>query len=431
MPPVNSPVPVLIMPAERHGSLAIARTLGRLGAPVYGYGSKISAVCTSRYLKRSFAGPGEGAEPAAVARRLIEIAQTLGTRAILIPTTDEAAMFTSRHSAALTPWYITADSPAETVATLCSKKRMYYLVKRAGVPTPESSFPESRSDLLRFLDAARLPVMLKGIHGTFLQQRVGRRMYVVETAEELIRLYDLLEDPDNPNLMVQEYIPGADDAAWMFNGYFDADTNCLAAFTGRKLRQFPIHRGLTCMGVCQSNHAVETISRTLLSAIGYRGAVDIDFLYDERDGTYKVIDINPRVGATFRLFVDANGMDVVRALYFDLIGQPRAASEGVEGRGWMVEDLDLVSSLSYWIDGGLAPTDWIRSLRRVRELAYFDRRDPLPFFASWVEDAVRGAAALTAHVKRRFPAKNSSQILSTTSLVGDSSLNSPSSDGRE
>lgn len=414
MRPVDSSVPALIMPAERHGSLAIARTLGRLGAPVYGYGSGIGAVRASRYLKRRFAGPGNDAEPAEVVARLIEIAQTLGERAVLIPTTDETALFTARHAAALAPWYIFAEQPAEMVATLCSKKRMYYLAKRAGAPTPESCFPESRADLLRFLDTAKLPVMLKGIHGNSLQRRAGRRMYVVETAEELIRLYDLLEDPDDPNLMVQEHIPGADDSAWMFNGYFDANSTCLAAFTGRKLRQFPVHRGLTCMGVCQGNRAVESISKTLLGAIGYRGAVDIDFLFDERDGTYKVIDINPRVGATFRLFVDADGMDVVRALYLDLIGRPRAAAGGVEGRGWMVEDLDLVSSLRYWTEGRLAPWDWIRSLRSVGELAYFDRRDPLPFLASWVEDVFRGAAALAAHVKRGAAARDNSRILSTT-----------------
>jgi len=267
MPPAHSSAPVLIMPAERHGALAIARTLGRLGAAVYGYGSGVSAACASRYLKRRFAGPGEAA-PAAVVERLIGIAQTLGTRAVLIPTNDETALLTARYSAALAPWYTFAEPTAETVATLCSKKRMYYLAKRVGAPTPESCFPESRADLLRFLDTARLPVMLKGIHGKSLQQRTGRRMYMVETAEELIRLYDELEDPENPNLMIQEYIPGSDAAVWMFNGYFDRNGNCLAAFTGKKLQQFPVRRGLTCMGVCQGNEAVESMARKLLTAVG-------------------------------------------------------------------------------------------------------------------------------------------------------------------
>jgi predicted ATP-grasp superfamily ATP-dependent carboligase len=240
-------------------------------------------------------------------------------------------------------------------------------------------------------------------------------MFVVETAEELIRLYDELEDPDSPNLMVQEYIPGSDRAVWMFNGYFDRSGKCLAAFTGKKLHQFPVHRGLTCMGVCQGNEAVESTARKLLTAVGYRGAVDIDFLFDERDGSYKVIDINPRVGATFRLFVDADGMDVVRALYLDLTGQPRAASKGIEGRGWMVEDLFLASTLSYCIEGRLPNRDWIRSLRTVRELAYFDRHDPLPLIASGVEDACKAAALLTARGMRHIRTWNSSRVLSTTS----------------
>ena len=46
----------------------------------------------------------------------------------------------------------------------------------------------------------------------------------------------LEERPDNPNILFQEYIPGRDEDVWMFNGYFDRDSRCLAGFTGVKLR---------------------------------------------------------------------------------------------------------------------------------------------------------------------------------------------------
>ena len=36
-----------------------------------------------------------------------------------------------------------------------------------------------------------------------------------------------MEDPDQTNLMLQEYIPGGDDSVWMFNGYSDANSECL------------------------------------------------------------------------------------------------------------------------------------------------------------------------------------------------------------
>ena len=54
---------------------------------------------------------------------------------------------------------------------------------------------------------------------------------------------DKLEDPEIPNLMVQEYIPGLDDQIYIFNGYFDGQSDCRIGFTGNKIRQYPIHVG--------------------------------------------------------------------------------------------------------------------------------------------------------------------------------------------
>ncbi len=75
-----------------------------------------------------------------------------------------------------------------------------------------------------------------------------------------------------------------------------------------------------------------------MQRIGYRGALDIGFRYDRRDGRYKVNDVNPRVGSMFRVFVGSNGMDIVRALYLDLTNQPVISSSPKEGRKWIVED---------------------------------------------------------------------------------------------
>ena len=40
--------------------------------------------------------------------------------------------------------------------------------------------------------------------------------------------------------------------------------------------------------------------------------------------------MNPRIGCTFRLFAATNGMDVARALYLDLTGQPVPAAQAAE-----------------------------------------------------------------------------------------------------
>jgi predicted ATP-grasp superfamily ATP-dependent carboligase len=122
------------------------------------------------------------------------------------------------------------------------------------------------------------------------------------------------------------------------------------------------------------------MTTSFMKAIGYRGILDIGYRKDPRDGQYKVLDINPRVGQAFRMFVSENNLDVVRALYLDLTGQPiQDLSTPREGRRWMIEDYDLTSTFDYFCEGTLSFVDWMKSIRRVEEAAWFSVRDPMPF----------------------------------------------------
>ena len=86
---------------------------------------------------------------------------------------------------------------------------MYFLCKQHSIPTAETVFPHSRDDVIEFLGSAKFPVMLKGIDTQALRQRTGMRMIAVDDAETLLKRYDEMETPAAPNLMLQEYIPGA------------------------------------------------------------------------------------------------------------------------------------------------------------------------------------------------------------------------------
>jgi predicted ATP-grasp superfamily ATP-dependent carboligase len=123
-----------------------------------------------------------------------------------------------------------------------------------------------------------------------------------------------------------------------------------------------------------------------MKTIGYRGILDIGYRYDARDGLYKVLDVNPRIGSTFRLFTGGDGLDVVRALYLDMTGQPVPESQVVEGRKWIVEEYDLVSSVRYLMDGELTPAEWIRSFRGVQETTCFASDDLLPMLTICLQD---------------------------------------------
>jgi D-aspartate ligase len=374
----NVSTPAVVLGGNTHGSLGIIRTLGRLGVPVH-------AVCSpprgpasfSAYCQSTAVWDFAHAKPEHTVRFLLELAQWIGRPSILIPTWDEMAVFAAAQFDALKGAFIYPRQSEALARTLVSKKDMAALARSCGVPTPTIAFPQSLEDVMQYIESARFPVMLKGIDGNKLKERTGKKMVVVYSPRQLREMYVELEDPAEPNLMLQDYIPGGDDSVWMFNGYFNASSECLLGFTGRKLRQTPIHTGMTSLGICLNNEAVEKTTKEFMRTIGYKGILDIGYRFDARDGQYKVLDINPRIGATFRLFVAQNGMDVARALYLDLTGQRVPTSQAREGRKWFVE-LDLKSCLDYRREGNLTLRQWLRSLRGIEEAGYFALDDLAP-----------------------------------------------------
>jgi D-aspartate ligase len=377
---IATPVVVLRgVESASHGALGILRSLGRLGVPVHlvACDSKTPGF-VSRYCKGSLVCNVENGNAEASVKTLLELGKKIGRRSILVPTDDNAVLFVADHAVALREQFLFPPICPDLIREVSSKKGMYYLAKEHGVPTPEAAFPKSRQDVLEFLSRAKFPVMLKAIYGSQLMKISGKKMFIVQTEAELLEKYDALEDHANPNLMIQEYIPGGDDTVWMFDGYFNDRSECLLAFTGKKIRQYPVSQGSTSLGICLQNETVRKTTTEFMKKIGYQGILDIGYRYDARDGLYKVLDINPRIGSTFRLFVAENGMDVARALYLDLTGQQVVPGTAREGRKWVVEDQDLISCLRYHREGNLTFKQWIDSFHGVEEAGFYASDDLYP-----------------------------------------------------
>jgi D-aspartate ligase len=365
-----------------HGVIGIVRSLGRLGVTVHVvHDERWAPADFSRFAGRTFTATLDDHAPDRFLSDLLDVGRQLGRQAILIPVDDVTTLFVDDHAEALAERFTFPNRPAALARTLSSKKELYLLCKRLGLPAPETVFPRSRGDVEAFAQQATFPLVVKAIDPLLLRRSPdGRSVVIVEDANGLLDAYDRMEAASDPNLMLQEYIPGGAESIWMFNGYFDAYSECLVAFTGTKLRQYPPYTGPTCLGVCRWNPTVEQASKDLLKAVDYRGIVDLGYRYDARDGRYKLLDVNPRIGASFRLLA-ASGMDVARALYFDLTGQEVPASSVRDGRRWIVEHHDLLASLVYRRNGELSVAQWVRSLRGVREAAWFAWDDPVPFAA--------------------------------------------------
>src|SRR4029077_7410905 len=96
-----------------------------------------------------------------------------------------------------------------------------------------------------------------------------------------------------------------------------------------------------------------------------------------------------------------DGMDVVRAQYLHLTGQPVHASSMCEGRKWIVEDADLISCLRYYLDGALSLSEWVRGYNGIQEGAWFAKDDLGPFLRMVWTSCTRPFRKLARSVARR------------------------------
>jgi predicted ATP-grasp superfamily ATP-dependent carboligase len=397
---VQSGVPVVIFKLVsdplQHGGLAAARSLGRLGVPVFtAYRDAKSPASRSRYVRASFVLRHGQDQPQYVLSTLREISLLAGSRPVLLPMDDLAAGFVDRFAADLRAHFRFPAQPEGLPAQLSDKRRMDELCRSTDTPVPGARFPRSEGEFMAMAVELGFPVVLKSMDPGLLRARpAAASVAIAHDADEARRLYRAMEVPDEPNFMLQEYIPGGPTSVWMFNGYFDAGSTCRFGIAGQKLRQTPPDTGATSLGICVEAPLVHEQAVRFLEAVGYRGIVDMGFRYDERDGSYRLLDVNPRIGSSFRLFVDREGMDVARALYLDLTDQVVVGAPVHDGRRWMVENQDLVTSWKLLRAGRLGLLEWFRSLRGVEELAWWSRDDLRPVGMMVISTARQAVSAL-------------------------------------
>ncbi len=361
-----------------HGGLGAIRSLGRMGVPVYGVQeSSWSPAAHSRYLRGKVLWQPSGQSADRVRAGLLRLSELIGQPAVLIPTDDAGSIFLAEHAAGLRGRFLFAEPPAGLPRQLAGKQSLHQLCAELGFPTPRSCVPASAAEAARVAADFGYPVVAKLARPW---QSVSRQLStrIVGSASEMGAVWHAARQ-SQAGLMLQEYIPAAPGHDWFFHGYVSAASRCAPACTGVKDRSYPAHAGLTSFGRCVPNAQLREQVAELLAQLRYRGIADLDLRLDDRDGQYKLLDFNPRLGAQFRLFTGPGGLDVVRAAYLDLTGQPVAGADPATGRSFMVESYDPLTAVSYWRAGQLSLRDWLAAAREVDETAWFARDDLRPF----------------------------------------------------
>ena len=384
--------PVLILKTGHYvfdyGGLGIIRTLGMLGVPVFTViEDRFVPAAVSRYLKGIFVWDTSDLSRSRMLEGLERIGRQLKLPTVLIPTDDAGAILIAEEALKLRQWFLFPKLRSDIPRSLADKSRLHALCKQLEVSCPQTILPKSISDVYEFIDTAAFPVVVKPSR-PWLKPKI--RTSVVRSPQALLDVYRRSERQVPSNLLIQEYISGDED--WFFTGYCNAKSERLAAFTGRKLRSFPPHFGPASLGRSVTNPVLLRQAEGLVEAIPYAGIMDIDYRFDKRDGQYKLLDFNPRIGAEFRLFEDSEKIDVARALYRDLTGQPVQRALQIDGRVFVVEPHDCLTSMHHLLRRELSVRDWWRSFEGAKEFAWFRWNDPIPFIMIWIRLAMASVA---------------------------------------
>ncbi|WP_431775464.1 ATP-grasp domain-containing protein [Streptomyces cucumeris] len=378
-----------------HGGVGAIRSLGRLGVPMYAVTEdRWTPAALSRYLTRAFVWPTTGSEqPERLVEGLLRIGRAIGRPTVLLPTDEEAAVLIAEHADVLAAGgrFLFPRADPELPRRLASKQGLHELCAEHGVPTPEAAFPATFADVKAFAVSGRFPVVAKNREAFERREKpaVGGTTRI-EGPRELLALAPSWGP--RPGVVLQEYLPREHAEDWIVHAYVDSRSTPLALFTGVKVRSWPPHAGMTACAYAVDNKELAQMAAQFIKRIGFSGIVDLDWRFDRRDGRYKLLDFNPRMGAQFRLFENRAGVDVVRAQHLDLTGREVPEAEQIADRRFLVENIDLPALLAYRRGGYTTPH--APAGPSGTELAWAARDDMRPFFTMLARCVRPGAAHL-------------------------------------
>jgi D-aspartate ligase len=313
--------------------LAAIRSLGRAGVPVIGLDHRASALgFRSRYAVPVLCpDPQDQDELVAF---VAQLGQELDGPLPVFATHDEPLNAIARHARELGDRFRYPFPSWDVLSRIQSKRAQLEAAERAGIAVPRTVAPGTAMEARSAADGLGYPVLVKPSATEGFKRRFERQAFRCETGQEVENAYAEAKEYEP---LVQELVPGGDDMLFTLGSYLAADGEALGLFCGRKLRQTPPGG----IGTCRVGEAVwdeEVVEQglRLLHALGHTGLSQVEFKRDARDGTLRLMEVNPRLWQWHGLAA-ACGVDLPRIAYEDLTGhRPDPVSMNGQRRRWAI-----------------------------------------------------------------------------------------------
>lgn len=162
-----------------------------------------------------------------------------------------------------------------------------------------------------------------------------KKAFIIDDPVELDMFINLAYDAGYQGTMViQDFIPGDDSRMRVLNAYVDQHHRVRMMFLGHPLLEDPTPEavGNYAAIIPDYNAGVFTNIKAFLEDIQYQGVANFDMKFDERDGEYKLFEINLRQGRS-SYFVTLNGFNLAKYFVDDLVEDTPFDGNTVFGRG--------------------------------------------------------------------------------------------------
>ncbi len=337
--------------------------------------------------------------PASLLKKL-ELARDRFGKLVVFSTDDRHLMHLAEINSQIED-YCFVPANLNNLAEALSKKVQYTKAKSLGIPVPESLTLEANS-LLLDAPPLQLPMLIKWQKQTPSQTHNFRNA-LIQTVQEWISFKEKLAIliSDGGDLVASEFIPGAESNIYSYACVRSSGGQILNEWTGRKLSQFPDYGGVFASASNGGPRIVADYGRQLVSELDGFGFCQPEFKFDERDGKYKLMEVNlrsmmwHRVGFLSGVNLHETIMEWASSGEASVTKQSQSAGEVTLSLA-VHEIPNLIARPGYWT----VFKSIFFSGRRVN-WAIFDRSDPLPMVFGFIFLFKRTLAACLRRLKIR------------------------------
>lgn len=294
---------------------------------------------------------------------------------------------------------------SDVVARLMDKVEFAEFTARHGIPAPKTVVITDEAAAGVTGQEIGFPAVVKpNRKPVHWDQWMGGKVSVVRDATELRAVVQRgLKQAES--LIVQEWVGGGEGNLISFNGYFDRHSQALAAFTARKLRQWPPGAGTSASGEEIRDDEVANLAIEAFQKAGFQGLAYLEVKRRYPDGDLMVLEANVGRPTGRSAICEGGGVELVYSAYRDALGlAPLAGNDQTQqGVKWVYLRHDVQAAVVAIRQRRLTVGEWLRSLRGPKVYAVWSWRDPLPFLLDIAQALGRAMGGRV--VRRRRPSQ--------------------------